>query len=204
MVNFATKLQCRRLSISAFLDSSPSNCTMLPYLLSIIQASYPRSPLVNANTWFFGLWVLLITPMSYHPTPRLTPSPRSVLCSCQISMVPSPPLNLIQHASIIDPQSAPPPIPALNVVLPRACSFGKATKDTTVFRFLQESEGTCILHIIAGANTQHFPLQMLNFFAILSILLYLPIKHLLFQNWCMLSLCSAYFRLIRTSKPLQK
>lgn len=38
---------------------------------------------------------------------------------------------------------------------PIACSLNKATKDAAVFRFLQNNAGTCILHIIAGANASH-------------------------------------------------
>ncbi|KAH0825701.1 hypothetical protein J3R83DRAFT_10808 [Lanmaoa asiatica] len=54
------------------------------------------------------------------------------------------------------PRSAPLTHPSADLAQPIACSLNKATKDAAVFRFLQDNAGTCILHIIAGANASHY------------------------------------------------
>ncbi|KAH0831423.1 hypothetical protein J3R83DRAFT_14095, partial [Lanmaoa asiatica] len=39
--------------------------------------------------------------------------------------------------------------------LPRACSLTKEAKEATLFRFLQECEGTCMLHNVVNGSASH-------------------------------------------------
>ncbi|KAF8549215.1 hypothetical protein OG21DRAFT_1500556 [Imleria badia] len=160
MVDLVSKDQCRRLSITGFLDVTPSNCYMLGPCQLCDFCAHHHAPL----------------PATRHPQPL----PRLLALNTERSSVHSPPFppsipsNPIRSPdgfSSLLRSSRPPinptrrsPIPNTSNVsrnvplggeIPRAFSLPKAQKEAIVFRFLQECEGMCIVHVLVGGDASH-------------------------------------------------
>ncbi|KAG6374249.1 hypothetical protein JVT61DRAFT_4263 [Boletus reticuloceps] len=156
IVDLTTKAQCRRLSMTAFLDATQSNCNMLgpcqlcdfcarqkipfppahhPRPLPEVPANHSRTfdtPATGSRPQMFSN--ALVPSVSALPRPDATRRP-------VVSNISSSSTNVSHVSTHRD--------------IPAASLSSKFQKEANVSRFLQESEGMCILHILAGDVASH-------------------------------------------------